>query len=205
MKVPFRDLSDRCIAETRPYRQVVIFDYDGVLSDPRARLNLLDQTPPDWEGFFNRVGEDAVHHHNIWLMRVLLQAGIVVAICTGRPERTRQASMDWLRLVATAGFEDIFLYMRKDGDYRPDFEIKREMVADIRGRGLNIIMAFDDRKKVADMYIEEGIPCHLVDAGAPNMEQVAKYEKVKEYVSGEGTEPGKYILEEGAATAQSSS
>ncbi len=177
MTMVFESLSARMIAEQRLYKMAVIFDIDGVMSDPNHRLNLLDQTPPDWEGFFSLCGDDPVHHHNVVLVRTLLQTGMRIFFVTGRPERTRQTTLKWFRQMAALGFEDFTLYMRANGDYRPDYVIKREVVQEIRKAGLTIIMAFDDRKQVADMYKEEGIPCHLVDAGAPNMEQVAKYEK----------------------------
>lgn len=173
----FVRLSDRLSAEQNPYKYTVIFDFDGVLSDPNHRLDLLDQRPADWEGFFNRVGDDPVHHHNIILMKIFAQAGYNIVIMTGRPERTRRESIAWLKGAATIGRMEYNLLMRKDGDYRPDTQVKREMVAALRASGGRIIMAFDDRPSVRDMYLQEGIPCHLVDPGTPHMEKVAQYEK----------------------------
>lgn len=57
------------------------------------------------------------------------------------------------------------VYMRKDGDHRPDNEVKSELLARIRADGHDPIMAFDDRDQVVKMWRAAGIPCAQVADG----------------------------------------
>lgn len=160
----------------------IIFDIDGCLADCDHRLHLLAGSKPDWESFFSAVGGDAPISHNLWLLKVLYSSGAYIALCTGRPERTRDMTVTWFsqnHIVMGHGYDSIL--MRKDGDYRPDYEAKREMLQQLRALNMEVIMAFDDRQGVVDMFIEEGVPCHLIRApDAKKMEDVKKYEKEAE-------------------------
>lgn len=57
------------------------------------------------------------------------------------------------------------LYMRKEGDHRPDFKVKRDLLAALKADGYEPIMAFDDRDQVVEMWRAEGIPCAQVADG----------------------------------------
>jgi hypothetical protein len=47
--------------------------------------------------------------------------------------------------------------MRADNDFRDDAIVKKEMLDKILATGTEIIAAFDDRKKVKRMWVENGI------------------------------------------------
>ena len=52
--------------------------------------------------------------------------------------------------------------MRPDGDYRPDEIFKRDILEFLRqedGLGQDPDVVYDDRNKVVDMWIENGINC----------------------------------------------
>jgi hypothetical protein len=57
------------------------------------------------------------------------------------------------------------LYMRSDNDYRADFIVKEELLAQLRADGYNPVMAFDDRQQVVDMWRENGLICAQVAKG----------------------------------------
>ena len=57
------------------------------------------------------------------------------------------------------------LYMRSDSDYRPDHEVKSQMLDKMRKEGFNPTMAFDDRQQVVDMWREKGLTVAQVDKG----------------------------------------
>ena len=57
------------------------------------------------------------------------------------------------------------LYMRSDSDYRPDHEVKSQMLDKMRKEGFNPTMAFDDRQQVVDMWRERGLTVAQVDKG----------------------------------------
>ena len=61
---------------------------------------------------------------------------------------------------------DIFkLYMRKEGDFRPDAKVKEELLNQIRSDGYEPILAFEDRQRVVDMWRRNGIQCCQVAPG----------------------------------------
>lgn len=170
--------------------QCVIFDVDGCLADCTHRLHLIEGIP-DWEKFFALAGADSPIKHNLLLLSLLYHNNVYIVLMTGRPESIRTSTEEWARTLGSQiGYDR--LLMRQTGDYRPDHVVKREMVHKLRSEGFEIILAFDDRAHVVDMFIEEGIPClHVRAPDAKMMENVAKYErKVKTYIP-EGA-PGTY-------------
>ncbi len=55
---------------------------------------------------------------------------------------------------------------RQDGDRRPDYEVKEEMLQKIRDCGLDPKVAFEDRNQVVDMWRRNGLICYQVANGA---------------------------------------
>lgn len=80
---------------------------------------------------------------------MLRKAGMKIMIVTARPERFRKETEDWLRLHAIV--YDV-LRMRRNGDNRPDPELRREQVA-------GAVVLFDDKP---DNCKRCGLPCVLV-------------------------------------------
>ena len=56
------------------------------------------------------------------------------------------------------------LLMRKEGDYRDDAIVKKELGAKVAEMG-TILFAIDDRQRVVDMWRENGIVCLQCDKG----------------------------------------
>ena len=57
------------------------------------------------------------------------------------------------------------LYMRKEGDFRPDAKIKEELIAQMKADGYEPILAFEDRQRVVDMWRRHGVQCCQVAPG----------------------------------------
>ncbi len=55
--------------------------------------------------------------------------------------------------------------MRSEGDHRPDYKVKEELLGRILKDGFEPIMAFDDRDQVVKMWREAGVPCAQVADG----------------------------------------
>jgi hypothetical protein len=51
--------------------------------------------------------------------------------------------------------------MRSDGDYRPDYIVKKEIVDRLLIR-YDIVKAYDDNPNVVKLWSEYGIPCIVV-------------------------------------------
>jgi len=133
----------------------VIFDIDGTLIDISNRLHLLKKTPPDWEEFRNplqkRWDEPRLPIINIAI--ALEKAGHNLLFCSGRRESEREDTLEAL----SRFFLMPMLWMRRDKDYRPDTEVKADMLETLRNQGFNPVMAFDDRPSVIRMWKEHGL------------------------------------------------
>lgn len=142
-------------------RRCYIFDLDGTLADLSHRLHLIQKDPKDWDAFFDACEDDTPIEHMCRLAyRLGLYDGIVIA--SGRSSRVRLKTENWFRRTNT--FYDA-LYMRADGDHRPDDVVKLELLERIRAEGWDPIMAFEDRDRVVAMWRNAGIPCAQVAAG----------------------------------------
>ena len=85
-----------------------------------------------------------------------------IIITSARNERHRDVTMKQLSL---AGVSYDAMYLRDDGDMRPDDIVKEELLAKIRADGYKPTIAFDDRNQVVNKWRELGINCYQVRAG----------------------------------------
>lgn len=95
---------------------IAVFDIDGVLADVRHRLHHLRRRPKRWDLFFALAVDDAVLTPGQEMARAAVDSGLEVVYSTGRPERYRRDTADWLR---RQGFPGGDLHMRANRDRRP--------------------------------------------------------------------------------------
>ena len=135
--------------------RTVIFDIDGTLSNPEHRLHYLTGANKDWDAFLSACGEDAPYSEMIRLCNVVARSFIIMLV-TGRSEKFRKMTEDWLEKhkVRYDG-----LYMRPDGDFRPDHVIKSEILDRLLAAGHEIDFVVDDRQSVVDMWRSRGLTC----------------------------------------------
>lgn len=140
-----------------------VFDLDGTLSDARHRLHHIQGETKDWDAFYAAAKDDPPIEPVVRLAGELLARGHILYIVTGRSDQVRLDTLDWLDRhgLLTA---QTFLNMRKQGDYRPDHEIKREW-HEKRGHLHGISMVFEDRARVVKMWRELGLCVAQVDEG----------------------------------------
>jgi hypothetical protein len=138
-----------------------IFDIDGTLADNSHRTHHLVRQPKDWDAYHALVAHDTPHNHVCQLAHVLARESAIV-LCSGRHDGQRDVTEVWL-VANDVPFRG--LYMRKEGDHRPDYIIKRELLDQIRADGFEPIMAFDDRNSVVKMWRDAGVPCAQVAEG----------------------------------------
>ena len=140
----------------------VIFDLDGLLADCRHRLHFIEGENQDWDAFYLACGDDAVIQPSVDIYSALMDMDFHIAISTGRSEICRDHTMLW--------FEKNFIpnphhvLMRGTQDYRKDYVLKEQHLKYLRSRGLEIVMAFDDRSGCVDMFHKNGIPCYHLDS-----------------------------------------
>lgn len=140
----------------------IIFDIDGTLTDPSHRRHLIACKPKRWDEFYALAGDDKPKWQVINLAQKLKAAGDSIILCSGRPERLRPVTGSWM---LHHGVPYDLLYMRAEGDHRPDTIVKREMLDQMRAGKIKPTVAFDDRNSVVAMWREAGLVCAQVAEG----------------------------------------
>lgn len=87
---------------------------------------------------------------------------IRVIIVSGRSDEARAETITWLY---QHGIAWDTLFMRKEGDYRPDEIVKEEMYREHIEPRYDVILVFDDRPKVIRMWRSIGLKVADVGKG----------------------------------------
>jgi|TARA_Y100000361_G_scaffold22693_1_gene17880 phosphoglycolate phosphatase-like HAD superfamily hydrolase len=140
----------------------VIFDVDGTLMDIEHRRHFVVQRPKDFDAFREATSQDTAKEDIFAVAKALKAAGHRIIISSGRNKSQRAVT---LKQLMAQGLVFDALYMRSDSDYRPDHEVKSQMLDKMRKEGFNPTMAFDDRQQVVDMWRERGLTVAQVDKG----------------------------------------
>lgn len=133
----------------------VIFDVDGTLCDVSSIRHLVADGSPNRD--FHRFHVESTacppvqQTVELWEQHAD-KARIVV---TARQARYFQHTLWWLLL---NGFNPDDMFMRGWNDCRPDSIVKEEILADIRQRGFNPVLAIDDNPSVIEVWERHGIP-----------------------------------------------
>lgn len=142
----------------------VIFDMDGTLCNVASIRHLIKGGPVnDYRKDFDAFHREAIDCPPItWVQsRACFYGntlGMPVLIVTARSARYRNSTAFWL---AMHRIPSDAMWMRADGDYRPDVEVKREILAKIR-KSFNPVHAYDDNPSIVALWRSEGIPCTVV-------------------------------------------
>jgi hypothetical protein len=135
---------------------LVVFDLDGTLANIEHRLDYVRSKPKNWKAFDAGIPNDAVNEPVAEVFDTLVMGDHTVILASGRSERSRQATEDWLRKNSFGSYKK--LYMRKADDYRCDSIVKDEIIDDIvADYGKLPDMWFDDRPRVVKAVRARGI------------------------------------------------
>ena len=149
----------------------VIFDVDGTLLDISHRLHFLgleESTPlperakPNTSERWKKFRDPKLKRWDepilpvMFTMNCLHVEGHRMIIASGRIKSegpdTVETLKRWIPYV-----DSVPMYMRDDKDYRPDFEVKLDLLNQMRAEGFNPTFAFDDRPSVIRMWREQGL------------------------------------------------
>ncbi len=154
-----------------------IFDIDGTLASCAPRLHFI--TPPagtihfnmnevdwepDWDSFFDACKDDAPIENVCRVCREVCMYYTAIFL-TGRPEKCRQNTLDWLKNNDLPIADMDILFMREDGDRRPDYLIKREIYEREIKDKYEVVGVFEDRQQCVDMWRSLGLTCFQVARG----------------------------------------
>jgi len=114
--------------------------------------------PKDWDSFFAEMKDDVP---NLWckqLIDLYSKNGYEVILVTGRPEKYKDITWDWLGKNRLAEFTTE-LYMRPDEEHDNDDEIKKKIYHDHIEGVYDVEFVIDDRPKVIRMWRSLGLTC----------------------------------------------
>ena len=137
-----------------------VFDLDGTLADASHRMHYITSKPKNWPAFFEACSDDRLIKPIASIASALLLCG-KVAYLTGRPERYRHKTINWLdhrRL----WYSNVNLLMRSDDDKRPDEVVKPELIKQLP---YPVMAIFEDRTRVVQKWRELGYTCLQVCDG----------------------------------------
>ncbi len=117
-----------------------MFDLDGTLAETGHRQHFLEGQPRDWKGFFAALHLDPPLGEGLRLVREAA-ASCEVVYLTGRPERCRRDTLDWLK---RHGLPEGRLWMRDNADRRPARTMKLDVLRDLGRRGVVSLLVDDD-------------------------------------------------------------
>jgi hypothetical protein len=147
--------------ETREMKSTVIIDIDGTLTKVGARVECLKSTPPDWDSFYARCGED-FGVPEITVLAQVLDASYRIILCSGRRESCRADTERWMDRY---GVRFDMMLLRKDGDHRHETEVKPEMLAEAGIQLEDIAFVLEDRNSMVKKWRELGLICLQVAEG----------------------------------------
>jgi phosphoglycolate phosphatase-like HAD superfamily hydrolase len=143
------------VKETR--RPLAVFDLDNTLADTAHRRRFLETRHKDWDAFFDAASQDPPLAKGVALA-LEAAAECEVVYLTGRPERCRRDTLDWL---AAQGLPEGRVWMRRNHDRRPARRTKLETLREL-ARDREIRMLVDDDELVCDDARRAGF--HVVRA-----------------------------------------
>ncbi|HEX2244539.1 MAG TPA: AAA family ATPase [Gammaproteobacteria bacterium] len=146
-------------------RDVYLIDIDGTIALHKTR------SPYD----YTKVSEDEPNPDVISLIIELCFAreyqGVMPVFLSGRPDSCRDDTFAWLEKQFLGPISESGIqvwdgpYMRKTGDTRPDWIVKRELFMEHIYSRYNVRGVFDDRNQVVRMWRGLGLTCFQVAEG----------------------------------------
>lgn len=139
-------------------KMLICFDIDGTLANIEHRLDYVRSKPKNWKAFDAGIPNDKVNEPvaRVFLSMAASDFNNDIVLASGRNERSRQATEDWLEINGLGHYDK--LYMRKADDYRADDIIKNEIIDEIvADYGKLPDLWFDDRPRVVKAVRARGI------------------------------------------------
>lgn len=134
-------------------KPLAVFDLDGTLADVTHRVHHVEQRPKNWDAFFAAAVDDPPLSAGLEMVRAAA-GDCEIAYLTGRPERCRQDTLDWL---ARHELPEGELVMRPERERRPARLTKPGMLARLAADRV-VAVVVDDDDAAVEAYREAGWP-----------------------------------------------
>jgi hypothetical protein len=147
-------------------KKCVIFDLDGTLCNIDHRLHFIEDEKKDYDAFYAACDKDSLNVSiGLWMTEIFFHSGHSeyegprVFIVSGRRWTCQFATAEWLN-DHSIPYDKLFM-PRGTHDYRPDTEIKEEILEEIQ-QEYEVFFAVDDRPSVIEMWRKHGIKVYPV-------------------------------------------
>ena len=164
-------------------KKIIICDIDGTIANLQHRLHFIKNPDgskksykdSDWDSFHKACVDDEPYEDVIEILHSLVRGhGNGCNVCgaverevyffSGRNESVRKETIEWLEKNVSIPVEDGSLYMRSEGDRRPDTTVKYEMMYELKIMPEDVLCILDDRQSVVNMWRENGFRVMQIDA-----------------------------------------
>lgn len=142
-----------------------VFDIDGTLADATHRLHhILGKEVKDWDAWDAETHKDDPIIPVITIVQALWDQGYEIMLLTGRNERVREPTEQWL---SDHNIHYHHLIMRPHGDHRDDTIVKLEKLYDFLEKypEKSVQTIFEDRRRLVVALREAGFHVCQVDEG----------------------------------------
>lgn len=142
------------------------FDLDGTLADVRSIRHFVEKDEKgkrNFDGFHRSSLFVPPHPAIVEMLKDAKAAGYAILITTARSAEYAEVSQRWLKEVAGVEFDNY--YCRSKGDFRSDYEVKKDLVDMIRKDGFDLVRQVDDNLQAIRAFTEKGIEVTAVPFG----------------------------------------
>lgn len=140
-------------------RKAIIVDLDGTLANCSHRLHFINRSDgqKDWDSFYKHLVYDKRINRVADLVEQLADIyDTDILIVTGRPSHTKDDTQDWLFINYERVIDHYELFMREDGDHRPDYVVKKEIYEKYIRDNYDVVAVLEDRTQVVKMWRNKG-------------------------------------------------
>jgi len=143
-------------------KTAIIVDIDGTIANAEHRLHFIKGDKKNWDKFFDEMVKDT-YIEGSWDKIIEETAKYTedwpfVIFLTGRRDTHRHETMSWIEKNIPATNSECTLIMRPKGDIREDTVLKRELYENRIVPFFDVLVAFEDRPRIIDMWKEMEVP-----------------------------------------------
>ena len=145
---------------------MIVFDLDGTLALDHHRKEHLLKEPKDWDTYFSLCHKDEPHAPIIKVLTAMSVFGCTIGLWSGRSAKVKDETMAWLKaLQILPHIND--LRLRGEADFTQDDILKKQWLHAWNAAHPEdpVTLVFEDRKRVVDMWRENGGVCCQVAPG----------------------------------------
>ena len=134
-------------------QKAYIFDVDGTLANVDPFIHHVRGSNKDYDAFHEASVDALPNFEVVQMLNEAFFDQMHIIIVTSRKEVWRGLTSYWL---AKNDIGHHALYMRKDNDNRPDYEVKEDILLEIK-KHWNVLHAVDDNPSVIKLWENYGI------------------------------------------------